>query len=174
MCISCKDIKEATHSHARYSKMVAARATMHATWLTQITHLSPLLQTICDSTHTKREVAQAKTARQQMARLGYSSSQATIDMLDAGMSHCDVRPLLMVESKPRPKKDRFWKVYLVCLLQDFWLLITVMVLSPRFTESKKVNLYRIYSICAMLCVCGVRCARYVRYVYSFCVEKRPK
>jgi hypothetical protein len=22
----------------------------------------------------------------------------------------------------------------------------------------------------MLCVCGVRCARYVRYVYSFCVS----
>jgi hypothetical protein len=40
--------------------------------------------------YTKREVAQAKTARQLMARLGYASSQATIDMNDAGMSHCDV------------------------------------------------------------------------------------
>jgi hypothetical protein len=40
--------------------------------------------------YTKREVTQAKTARQLMARLGYASSQATIDMLDAGMSHCDV------------------------------------------------------------------------------------
>jgi hypothetical protein len=28
--------------------------------------------------YTKREVAQAKTARQLMARLGYASSQATI------------------------------------------------------------------------------------------------
>jgi hypothetical protein len=54
MCISCKDIKEATHSHARCSKMVAARATMHATWLTQITHLSPLLPTICDSTPSEK------------------------------------------------------------------------------------------------------------------------
>jgi hypothetical protein len=43
------------------------------------------------------------------------------------------------------------------------------VLPPRFTESKKVNLYRIYSICVMLCVCGVRCARCVRYVVYFFV-----
>ena len=40
--------------------------------------------------YTKREVAQAKTARELMARLGYASSQPTIDMLDAGVSHCDV------------------------------------------------------------------------------------
>ena len=40
--------------------------------------------------HTKREVAQAKTACELMALLGYASSQATIDMIDAGVSHCDV------------------------------------------------------------------------------------
>ena len=40
--------------------------------------------------YTKREVNQAKAARELMARLGYASSQATIDMLDAGMSNCDV------------------------------------------------------------------------------------
>jgi Reverse transcriptase (RNA-dependent DNA polymerase) len=40
--------------------------------------------------YTKREVTQAKNARELIARLGYPSSQATIDMLDAGMSNCDV------------------------------------------------------------------------------------
>ena len=50
MYISCKDIKEHTHSHARCFKMVAARATMHATWLTLLRHLSPLSPTTCDST----------------------------------------------------------------------------------------------------------------------------
>jgi Reverse transcriptase (RNA-dependent DNA polymerase) len=40
--------------------------------------------------YTKREVDQAKTARELMARLGHASSQATIDMLDAGMSNCTV------------------------------------------------------------------------------------
>ena len=40
--------------------------------------------------YTKREVAQAKTAHELMARLGYVSSQATIDMLNAGVSHCVV------------------------------------------------------------------------------------
>ena len=37
--------------------------------------------------YTKREVTQAKTALELMARLGYALSQATIDMLDASMSH---------------------------------------------------------------------------------------
>ena len=36
--------------------------------------------------YTKREVEQAKTARELMARLGYPSSQATIYMLDIGNS----------------------------------------------------------------------------------------
>ena len=40
--------------------------------------------------YTKREVEQAKTARELMARLGYPSSQATIDMLDAGVTNCAV------------------------------------------------------------------------------------
>ena len=40
--------------------------------------------------YTKREVEQAKTARELMARLGYPSSQATIDILDAGVTNCAV------------------------------------------------------------------------------------
>ena len=40
--------------------------------------------------YTKREVEQAKIARELMARLGYPSSQATIDMLDAGVTNCPV------------------------------------------------------------------------------------
>ena len=38
--------------------------------------------------YIKREVEEAKTARELMARLGYPSSQATIDMLDAGVTNC--------------------------------------------------------------------------------------
>ena len=40
--------------------------------------------------YTKREVAQARNARELIARLGYPSSQTTIDMLDAGIFKCDV------------------------------------------------------------------------------------
>jgi hypothetical protein len=66
--------------------MVAARAIMHATLLTQI------VTTVADNMrqYTKRIFTQAKTARQLMVRLGYASSQATFDVLDTGMSHCDV------------------------------------------------------------------------------------
>lgn len=40
--------------------------------------------------YTKREVDQAKVARELMARLGYASTQATLSMLDAGVSNCAV------------------------------------------------------------------------------------
>ena len=40
--------------------------------------------------YTKREVGQASHARELMARLAHASSQATIDMLDAGLTHCDI------------------------------------------------------------------------------------
>ena len=40
--------------------------------------------------YKKREVGQASNARQLMARLAHASSQATIDMLDAGVTHCAV------------------------------------------------------------------------------------
>ena len=40
--------------------------------------------------YTKGEVRQASHARELMARLGHASSQATIDMLDAGLTHCAV------------------------------------------------------------------------------------
>jgi hypothetical protein len=75
---------------------------------------------------------------------------------------------------PPSKVYRFWKVYFVCLLPDFWRLITVVALLPSkgYRKVKKVNLYRIYSIFVMLCVCGERCAYGVFGMwYSFCVEK---
>lgn len=40
--------------------------------------------------YTKREVDQAKVARELMARLVYASTQATISMLNAGVSNCAV------------------------------------------------------------------------------------
>ena len=40
--------------------------------------------------YTKREVAQARNARELIARLGYPSSKTTIDMLDAGIFKCDI------------------------------------------------------------------------------------
>ena len=51
-----------------------------------------LVATVADNMrqYTKREVGQASNARQLMARLAHASSQATIDMLDAGVTHCDV------------------------------------------------------------------------------------
>jgi hypothetical protein len=39
---------------------------------------------------SKREVEQAKAARELMAPPGYSSSQTTIEMLDAGIANCSV------------------------------------------------------------------------------------
>lgn len=51
-----------------------------------------LVATVADNMrqYTKREVGQASNARQLMASLAHASSQATIDMLDAGVTHCDV------------------------------------------------------------------------------------
>ena len=51
-----------------------------------------LVATVADNMrqYTKREVGQASKARELMARLAHASSQATIDMLDAGLIHCDV------------------------------------------------------------------------------------
>ena len=40
--------------------------------------------------YTKREVGQASHARELMARLAHASSQATIDMIEAGLTHCDI------------------------------------------------------------------------------------
>ena len=40
--------------------------------------------------YTKREVAQARNARELIACLGYPSSQATIDMLNVSIFKCDV------------------------------------------------------------------------------------
>ena len=40
--------------------------------------------------YTKREVDQAKVARELMVRLSYASTQATISTLDAGVSNCAV------------------------------------------------------------------------------------
>ena len=47
--ISCKDIREDTHSHARCCKMDAALVTIHVTWLSPIRHSSPLFLTTCAS-----------------------------------------------------------------------------------------------------------------------------
>ena len=40
--------------------------------------------------YTKRDVGQASHARELMARLAHASSQATIDMLDSGLTNCDI------------------------------------------------------------------------------------
>ena len=40
--------------------------------------------------YTKREVGQASIARELIACLAHASSQATIDMLDSGLTHCDI------------------------------------------------------------------------------------
>ena len=40
--------------------------------------------------YTKREVGHASHARKVMARLAHASSQATIDILDSGLTHCDI------------------------------------------------------------------------------------
>ena len=51
-----------------------------------------LVATVADNMrqYTKREVGQASNARQLIALHAHASSQATIDMLDAGVTHCDV------------------------------------------------------------------------------------
>ena len=41
--------------------------------------------------YTKREVGQASHARELMARLAHASSQATIDMCDSELTHCDTK-----------------------------------------------------------------------------------
>ena len=40
--------------------------------------------------YTKREVGRASHARELMSRLAHTSSQATIDMLDSRLKHCDI------------------------------------------------------------------------------------
>jgi predicted lactoylglutathione lyase len=66
------------------------RSSHYACDMTQTDH--SFVTTVADNMrqYTKREVNQAKSARELMARLGHSSSQATIDMLDAGLTNCDI------------------------------------------------------------------------------------
>jgi hypothetical protein len=84
----------------------------------------------------------------------------------------------MVKSEPPPKVYLFWKVYLVCLLSDFSRLTTVMVLSPRFTESKKLasTVSTVYMRCYMCAaVCGLHGVSGMWYTLgTLFVEKRTR
>jgi hypothetical protein len=87
----------------------------------------------------------------------------------------------MIKSEPPPKAYLFWKVYIVCLLPDFSRLTTVMVLSPRCTESKKTastvsTVYMCDVMCVLRCaVCGVHGVSGMLYALgTLFVEKRTR
>ena len=94
------------------------------------------LTTVADNMrqYTKREVEQAKTARELMARLGYPSSQVMIDMLDASASNCAVVMLtpssdhLSLRWEARPTRKHTLQRHLYCCLVSlkcsrYWLWI---------------------------------------------------
>jgi predicted lactoylglutathione lyase len=83
---------ERSYTFSRKIKNDGSKSSHYACDMDSQQHDHALVATVTDNmrNYTKREVTQATNARELMARLAHSSSQATIDMLDAGVMNCMV------------------------------------------------------------------------------------
>jgi predicted lactoylglutathione lyase len=83
---------EGQHRNYTFSRKLLDSGRRSSHYACELVDESLFVTTVEDNMrkYTKREVIQAKNARELMARLGHASSQVTIDLLDAGLSNCDV------------------------------------------------------------------------------------
>ena len=83
---------ERRYTFSRKMKNDGSKSSHYACDMDSQSHNHALVATVTDNmrNYTKREVTQASNARELMARLAHSSSQATIDMLDSGVANCVV------------------------------------------------------------------------------------